>query len=84
VCFFGPNFTKFQPKKYDLNLYKGFTQGKKMAQICQILKGKKNAICQICMISSSKFCGDKKKMDNFFLGEFLLMCAKFLEFLAKF
>jgi hypothetical protein len=71
VCFFGPNFAKFQPEKYDLNLYKGFTQGKKMAQICQILKGKKNAICQICMISSSKFCGDNKKWIIFF-GEISL------------
>jgi hypothetical protein len=28
VCFFGENFAKFQSEKYDLHLYKGFTQGK--------------------------------------------------------
>ncbi len=33
------NFVKFQPKKYDFNLYKGFSM-EKMAQICQILKEK--------------------------------------------
>jgi hypothetical protein len=53
VCLFGQNFAKFQPEKYDLNLYKGFTQGKNGPNLPDF-EGKKNAICQIWMISSSK------------------------------
>ncbi len=37
VLFFGQNFIKFQPEKYDYDLYKRFSM-KKMAQFCQILK----------------------------------------------
>jgi hypothetical protein len=36
-CMFGQNFAKFQPEKYDLDLYKGFSMGK-MTQIRQISK----------------------------------------------
>jgi len=37
----GRNFTKFQPEKYDFNIYKGFSI-KKIAQIPHIWEGKKN------------------------------------------
>jgi hypothetical protein len=42
-CFFlGPNFAKFRPEKYDLDLDKGFFI-EKMIQIRQILKEKKKS-----------------------------------------
>ncbi len=40
VYFIGEFLSNFTPKKYDFNPYQGFFI-EKMAQICQILKGKK-------------------------------------------
>jgi hypothetical protein len=39
VVFFGCNFTKFKPGKYDFNLYEGYFM-EKMAQIHQISREK--------------------------------------------
>jgi hypothetical protein len=53
-CFFlGNIFAKFQPEKYDFDLYKGFLI-EKMAQILQTLRKKKFPNCHIFMISSKR------------------------------
>jgi hypothetical protein len=56
-CFFhGRIFAKFGPENYDFSkIYtKGFFMGKKIAQICQILKKNNSKNRQIFMMSSSR------------------------------
>jgi hypothetical protein len=51
---FGRNFAKFQPEKYDFNLYKGFFMEKKKAQFRQISRKKKFPDRQSFIIRFSK------------------------------